>query len=615
MSGGPVRSTVKQRRNEEKRKAAERILAESKKSIAEKKAAERVIKRATPKEPNDPTKRAPRIARPTPIKSLAPPIAGAGGGSELADINLTALAYSIFGEEYVKELFAKEIIRTVRDIWELSSPTTQCENIVGKSEGATCWICSLPIEPSTFGLTPECEHVLPIAQAVVYLGLYSTAAVKELFPSNMTMLKGNMSKEYLTKEYKWAHQVCNQVKNDDSYLDFDLTTGQYFVRTDKIRDLLNRIKTNSRSYGNAIKDRLKPAGVIDRAITNAIAVYQEICDFLNKGYEAPRLLELAGIISAGYGPRKVGINPRWEHGRSSISQEELEGNLRKEIIKANIEYEGIVQKTLAVIEEKFTEKEILAPTIAAFRTIANRRRPEYISLLMRITPTQTNMKYAIRYIRSQLFSELAAVDATTLGLSDSGRRRTANDRFRELLTNIGAFTPLEPNEKFNGELVKANHLYQEDSSIGDTIKTMLSTYIREESAPANIASYQSDLSNEIIETGGESDPGNVASEYSEIISAVSPLFSSMMDPRSVESPGPSIRSTGSDPWLDSSNMEILHSEEIKWDELTDADERVVFSEAVDALRGMATRTNVGSALAEMSGGSRKRTRKIRRRRM
>ena len=62
----------------------------------------------------------------------------------------------------------------IRGIYETSTPTTQCNNTVGKfKDGRECYICGMPIIQQDLrlgvnGLNPECEHILPIAQAMLF---------------------------------------------------------------------------------------------------------------------------------------------------------------------------------------------------------------------------------------------------------------------------------------------------------------------------------------------------------------------------------------------------------------------------------------------------------------
>ena len=165
-------------------------------------------------------------------------------------------------------------VEMARKIYEASTPTTQCNNIIGKFKpGTECYICGMEIhghpkntnddamsggtkgkKATTIakhfgrssrkrpyqsqgvrkikissraksakgkskrggqrnGKDPECEHILPIAQAVMLLGLYGETT-KTHFLYN---------KELVKIEYRWAHRTCNQVKSDDSYVSYDST--------------------------------------------------------------------------------------------------------------------------------------------------------------------------------------------------------------------------------------------------------------------------------------------------------------------------------------------------------------------------------------------------------
>ena len=77
--------------------------------------------------------------------------------------------------------------------------------IPGKS---LCWICGfvIPDVPPGTGFSMECEHVLPIAQAVFFIDLYRGKHT----PQSVVKL--------VQAEYDWAHRVCNQIKNDTHFL-------------------------------------------------------------------------------------------------------------------------------------------------------------------------------------------------------------------------------------------------------------------------------------------------------------------------------------------------------------------------------------------------------------
>jgi hypothetical protein len=104
-------------------------------------------------------------------------------------------------------------IKTVRNFLETSSPTTQCNNVVGKLvPGRTpCWICGKTIQQNQTG---ACEHVLPAIQAFLLMDLYSPERAKGYT---------NPQEEYipwLKYEYGWAHhEPCNSLKTNILLID------------------------------------------------------------------------------------------------------------------------------------------------------------------------------------------------------------------------------------------------------------------------------------------------------------------------------------------------------------------------------------------------------------
>ncbi len=128
-----------------------------------------------------------------------------------------------------------------RDWWERSSAETQCVNIIGKCEygtpeipanaktkykpkknGTICYICGLEILASDG--TAECEHILPVYKASLFLKLYNTEQYKEIISKvraneDLDEDEENIYNE-LKMEYQWAHRCCNQKKNDKDFIKF-----------------------------------------------------------------------------------------------------------------------------------------------------------------------------------------------------------------------------------------------------------------------------------------------------------------------------------------------------------------------------------------------------------
>jgi hypothetical protein len=116
-----------------------------------------------------------------------------------------------------------------RDWWERASAITQCINVIGpckygtgKNTNATiCYICGFPIMQGDG--TAECEHVLPVFKASLYMTLYNTQQYKDIMASGGNGL-GPRDKEIydeLKMEYRWAHRCCNQKKNEIDFIGYN----------------------------------------------------------------------------------------------------------------------------------------------------------------------------------------------------------------------------------------------------------------------------------------------------------------------------------------------------------------------------------------------------------
>ena len=97
-----------------------------------------------------------------------------------------------------------------RAVFETTTPERQCIQALGKSKvnayNATCNVCGLLMSNNT-GFTPECDHILPIAQAVGLTGLEQSKTVSK---SSININTINDS----TLKYQWIHMICNRFKLD-----------------------------------------------------------------------------------------------------------------------------------------------------------------------------------------------------------------------------------------------------------------------------------------------------------------------------------------------------------------------------------------------------------------
>ena len=193
-----------------------------------------------------------------------------------------------------RTLFGPEIdSANARKIWELSTPTDQCKGSMGAGpfkKGVECYICGLPIIHSGIkndGRNPECEHLLPILMAVMYLQLYSYKETKSKSTGNAQTSTGNAqtpwyNQELIDLEYAWAHRTCNQIKSDDIYIYVD-DNGQFEVDINGLKKLLKTIwDTKINDYKIFIKDLHKKYknknGFINKRInSNLITKFHFYC--------------------------------------------------------------------------------------------------------------------------------------------------------------------------------------------------------------------------------------------------------------------------------------------------------------------------------------------------
>ena len=211
---------------------------------------------------------------------------------EYTEIGLQDFAILLFGEDAVSEVKKK---MDVREIWNISTNTTQCNNVIGSfvNRDTDCWICGLKIDKDQPGMEPECEHVLPVAQAVIYLSLYSSKKPP----------KTDAERKLLEMEYGWAHNICNQDKSDICCI---INSGQSAIVSDhNIRYILNKIYNSNRAASGPLKKQLKKLypTLTDfvRGRLGAVKTrYEHIVNFLNPthGENRFKLTILAGLVTA-----------------------------------------------------------------------------------------------------------------------------------------------------------------------------------------------------------------------------------------------------------------------------------------------------------------------------
>lgn len=208
--------------------------------------------------------------------------------------SLTDLVIQLTSPETLASL-QRQYNNKIRKAFERSTPQVQCRGTIGAVIYGTtqCWICGHTFmdkypKGTSVELGPECEHIFPIAQALVFTGLFEPQLFKELQDTSKT---NTMAEAYLTgvtMEYGWAHRICNQTKRDAHFIEYiegpispDNTNaiGRYEANTDKIRKFLTSLSTTP-NYGKG-NDLLKLIGLpTEKWIESRIPEIQKKCQIL-----------------------------------------------------------------------------------------------------------------------------------------------------------------------------------------------------------------------------------------------------------------------------------------------------------------------------------------------
>jgi hypothetical protein len=245
--------------------------------------------------------------------------------NDAMQIRLTDFAKTIFGEDTVKKLMDRGI--NPRKLWSLSTNITQCNNVIGTHKG-NCWICETPIR-NVKGLAPECEHILPVAQAVIFLSLYSAKReygrpknnnyakmakdpefehyVKEFPPLKINAKNDKAGYDMLYHlEYGWAHQICNQEKSDICAI--VSKNGKAEVSIKNVKYILKKIYKSEREGHEKLHELFNEKGYttedefVKGCTNNVLKRYNEIVNFLNKTAAKDmnrfNLTLLSGVVTA-----------------------------------------------------------------------------------------------------------------------------------------------------------------------------------------------------------------------------------------------------------------------------------------------------------------------------
>ena len=356
------------------------------------------------------------------------------------EVRLSGFSKLIFGQDIT--------CKQARKFWEPSSPTTQCNGTIGPfNNGIECYICGMPIErvvvrararararseslgaasaavatdnndsdsdaSNIDGRNPECEHILPIGLAVLYLGLHSP-----LFKTS-----GWYNKDIVKYEYAWAHRACNQVKSDRSFIKMNPDHTQFIPDEYKINiflsDLWNVQRSDSaffkfqlhdkyRNFDDFIINRMNPASLF-------VIKFNKILEILNS-YESPQLLLLAGAACA--------LNGNLKSKEGIIAIREKGDPIRLEQIR---------QETLRRQEEELKQRKEEIEKIyneIDNKNLVAKNKEYYIEIMLRL-PYDDYIKKWIQYIKNDIMIEDINNEINMLPSNDRKQRRLKLEKIK-----------------------------------------------------------------------------------------------------------------------------------------------------------------------------------------
>jgi flagellar biosynthesis GTPase FlhF len=216
--------------------------------------------------------------------------------------------------EFCSYFFGATDGKEARDILEALSADSQCNAVIGKPIiGITrCWICNLKLSGET---KPQCEHILPIIDALFYLNLYQY--------SNSFADLGALQRAILVLEYLWSEKCCNETKNNDQWLAFD-EDGICYINRYVIKESMKRIMeaANNREGGREcwehlreyVEGKIKAKVDVKANIDRIEGILQPIVDTINS------------IV--GY------IDRRLKSGADPVKRSKIDGGGKKQAIRA-----------------------------------------------------------------------------------------------------------------------------------------------------------------------------------------------------------------------------------------------------------------------------------------
>jgi hypothetical protein len=137
-----------------------------------------------------------------------------------------------------------------RRIFDKVRASDQCKG-VNIPISTECWLCSTKLDHTVKypnPLAPQCDHILPVIQGIMFLELYGRR-YEDITPA-------------MEKEYAWAHAVCNNLKSNSVLIKVnpDGTYGTDDLSIDNLLDKITQkgIRLDKKQCKTNIKTKLAP---------------------------------------------------------------------------------------------------------------------------------------------------------------------------------------------------------------------------------------------------------------------------------------------------------------------------------------------------------------------
>lgn len=140
-----------------------------------------------------------------------------------------------------------------------------------------CWLCGTSFDCKNREI--DCEHVIPLLFAVLFLGINTTNQIKDENKFTEELIKS------YSFNYLYAHNSCNRKKSNMLLIDWD-DTNKKMIFNEKVGNLLQKRLLES-NLPNVIAHKTNPKYITDM-MNNFKSKIEKICNIINEEYNIVR---------------------------------------------------------------------------------------------------------------------------------------------------------------------------------------------------------------------------------------------------------------------------------------------------------------------------------------